>query len=601
MNPFVKKSISGFLALAITTLFITITMTSSVMAITFPDDVPAPHWARGAINKLLKSRIMTPYEDNTFKGEKSLSRYEAASILARMLSRIDENTENMINFSSAVTPEDIMALRRLMYEFEDEMKNLGYRTDEIFDKVFTIEKRLEIIDSQIKTLHLKTQQAVSIGGDIRVITEYTKHVNDQEGNNFEGWERLGLNLNARVSPQVSGFFRIEQNYIWGQRANSIRTTIGVPQVEDRFNTQNLNFAKAYIDIKNIFKSDMSTRIGRQFVGFGHNLFFAEDLDGIKLEKKIKSTQLGFYLFDTDSVYDGLYNNVEYDSNNKAVYERESETDGVNFMAFKWGTDLSLRHHLEIYAVSDKISTFNKGNAYAETFKTNLKNFPTTFSPRWLGFALDGKLFNNIDYNLEYVRLDSDIQKFIDTYQEFNLWDQKWNISTTSAAWVIGIQSQLNPKSKFLLQYGIGDEEFLAYAINHDVRLNGMEGNMPARKEPYASFTGVKDFLTRFSHQFDRKTSAYLQYERVMANDTSNILPDSQEYDLLRTKIFHRIRNAQFSMTLDMIEYDDEAINNLSEIADIADPNIKERDKNVALLHTLGGGRNQLKLEYIIAF
>jgi hypothetical protein len=566
-----------------------------------PDDIPSPHWASGAIKKLIKSRIISPYPDNTYKGDEALSRYEAATILARILSKIEENTEIAESLSGGVSPEDISALRRLIYEFEDELRNLGYKVDDVFQKFTIFEKKFAIIDSQLKTLNMKTRKRVSVGGDIRVRTEYTRHENDAEGNDFEGWERIGINIKSTITPDISGYLRMEQNYLWGQHSNAIRTTIDVPQVEDGFNNQYINFAKAYIDVKNILRTDMSTRLGRQFVGFGHNLFFAEDLDGIMLNKRFKKHDVGVYLFDTDSIYDGLYNNVQYDSNNKPVYNRESETDGMNFTALKWGYDISLNHHLELYTVSDKISTFNEGNAYAETFKTNLKGFPDTINPNWTGIAVDGKLCENTDYNLEFVRLNSDIQQYIDKYKEFNMWDDDWKVSTTSDAWVIGIQSQINRKTKMLLQYGAGDEEFLAYAIKHEVRLNGMEGNMPARKEAYASFTGVKDFITRLSHQFDNRKSAYIQYERVMANDTSNILPNSHEYDLLRSKFFYRIKNSSFSLTWDYIQYDDQNINNMTEIADVNAPDANEQAKNSQLLHTLGGGRNMIRGEYIIAF
>jgi hypothetical protein len=573
----------------------------SVKSQELPDDIPSPHWASGAIRKLIKSRIISPYPDNTFKGDEALSRYEAASILARILSKVEENTEIAESLSGGVSPEDISALRRLIYEFEDELRNIGYRVDDAYAKFTIFDKKFTIINSQLQTLNMKTMKKVTVGGDIRVRTEYTKHENDTEKNDFEGWERIGINIKSTITPDVSGYLRLEQNYLWGQHSNSIRTTIDVPQVQDGFNNQYLNFAKAYIDVKNIMNTNISSRLGRQFVGFGHNLFFAEDLDGIRINKRMRSHDAGIYLFDTDSIYDGLYNNVQHDSNNKPVYDRESDTDGMNFTAVKWGYDISLNHHLELYSVSDKISTFNQGNAYAETFKTNLKGFPATINPNWTGVAIDGKLCENTDYNLEFVRLNSDIQQYIDKYKEFNMWDDDWKISTTSDAWVIGIQSQLNRKTKMLLQYGAGDEEFLAYAIKHEVRLNGMEGNMPARKEPYASFTGVKDFITRLSHQFNNKTSAYLQYERVMSNDTSNILPNSHEYDLLRSKFFYRVKNSAFSLTWDYIQYDDEQINNMSEITDSLSPDASEQNKNSQLLHTLGGGRNMIRGEYIIAF
>ena len=73
-------------------------------------DLPAGHWAYGAVAKLAAAGVVDGYPDGTFKGDKTMTRYEMAQIVAKALVK------------GAIGADD-----RLVSEFADELDNLGVR------------------------------------------------------------------------------------------------------------------------------------------------------------------------------------------------------------------------------------------------------------------------------------------------------------------------------------------------------------------------------------------------------------------------------------------------------------------------------------------
>lgn len=73
-------------------------------------DLPAGHWAYGAVAKLAAAGIVEGYPDGTFKGDKTMTRYEMAQIVAKALAK------------GAIGADD-----KLVSEFADELDNLGVR------------------------------------------------------------------------------------------------------------------------------------------------------------------------------------------------------------------------------------------------------------------------------------------------------------------------------------------------------------------------------------------------------------------------------------------------------------------------------------------
>lgn len=91
------------------------------------NDVPQKHWAYDAVNKLAATGIVDGYNDGTFKGDKTLTRYEMAQIVAKAMGRVSTIDQKII-------------VDKLATEFGSELNDLGIKVD-------GIQKQL---DNQIK-------------------------------------------------------------------------------------------------------------------------------------------------------------------------------------------------------------------------------------------------------------------------------------------------------------------------------------------------------------------------------------------------------------------------------------------------------------------
>ncbi len=82
-------------------------------------DVPAGHWAYDAVSQLAQDGIVDGYGDQTFQGDKNITRYEMAQMVAKAMAKA--------NSGAKVSGADKAALDKLAAEFSDELNNLGVR------------------------------------------------------------------------------------------------------------------------------------------------------------------------------------------------------------------------------------------------------------------------------------------------------------------------------------------------------------------------------------------------------------------------------------------------------------------------------------------
>jgi hypothetical protein len=86
--------------------------------------VPKDHWAYGAVEKLVQAGLVDGYGDEDFRGEKAISRYEMAELVAKAMSNVDKADD-----------ANKAALDRLSKEYSDELTNMGVRLKKIEDKM----------------------------------------------------------------------------------------------------------------------------------------------------------------------------------------------------------------------------------------------------------------------------------------------------------------------------------------------------------------------------------------------------------------------------------------------------------------------------------
>jgi len=128
-------------------------------------DVPSGHWAYDAVQALSAKGYMSGFPDGTFKGERSLTRYEFAkvvnAILEDMTAKIESSTKTVTTTpattSQATAPEvtkaDLDRIERLVTEFKTEIAaQLGTTDQGVGDKVNELSTKYDALQDEIAKL-----------------------------------------------------------------------------------------------------------------------------------------------------------------------------------------------------------------------------------------------------------------------------------------------------------------------------------------------------------------------------------------------------------------------------------------------------------------
>ena len=207
------------LKIAVTTA---LTVAFAVPAFASPfSDVPVKHWSYDAVTKLKQAGIVDGYSDNTFKGDKTVTRYEMAQIVAKAMTKsLNSDQKNMVD--------------QLAKEFAVELNTMGVKVDGLQNQ----------IDNMVK-----------ISGDARVRYENTKDTVDST--DF----RARINFDGKISDSLKFNTRLTTGNI-GYNQNTA-TTINL-------DTLNVGF-KAF---------GLNNTIGRQAVTLGSGMIFDDKMTGI---------------------------------------------------------------------------------------------------------------------------------------------------------------------------------------------------------------------------------------------------------------------------------------------------------------------------------
>lgn len=132
-------------------------------------DVPAKHWAYDAVNKLAQAGVVDGYGDGTFRGDKTVTRYEMAQIIAKAMTK-DLNADQK------------EAVDKLSKEFGTELTTLGVKVDGLQNQV----------DNMVK-----------VSGDARVrygaIEDNGDNTDFRARVSFDGKINDNMKFNARVT------------------------------------------------------------------------------------------------------------------------------------------------------------------------------------------------------------------------------------------------------------------------------------------------------------------------------------------------------------------------------------------------------------------
>jgi hypothetical protein len=118
-------------------------------------DVGPDHWAYKAVQDLAAKGLVLGYPDGKFLGPRTLTRYEMAAIIKRVVDRLENKPEPAavtaptaapaVEPTPSVTPEDLEEVKKLVEEYKTELTVLG--TD-----LESIKARLDEQDSKLTSI-----------------------------------------------------------------------------------------------------------------------------------------------------------------------------------------------------------------------------------------------------------------------------------------------------------------------------------------------------------------------------------------------------------------------------------------------------------------
>ena len=195
-------------------------VTASAYAANPFSDVPAGHWAYDSINKLAAAGVIEGYGDSTFGGDKLMTRYEMAQIVAKAMAK-GANVD------------------KLAAEFADELDNLGVRVANLEKKADNVkvtgEARYLYEDSSNDgNIDNSLRSRIWVNGQINDDWSYTgmlqntQDLHDNVGNENTAFQRAyvegklgGLNVTAG---RYNAFFA--NGNVYDTRADGVEVSYG---------------------------------------------------------------------------------------------------------------------------------------------------------------------------------------------------------------------------------------------------------------------------------------------------------------------------------------------------------------------------------------
>ncbi|EYB66745.1 S-layer protein [Deinococcus phoenicis] len=138
-------------------------------------DVPAGHWAKDAIDRLVSKGIILGYPDGTFRGTQNLTRYEAAVIIARLLDQM--RTGDVA--PGALTQEDLTALQNAIQELAADLTALGVRVSDLEENAVNRDDFTRL-EARVEELAAASGDAAAIADLKAQIDELTARADDYD-------------------------------------------------------------------------------------------------------------------------------------------------------------------------------------------------------------------------------------------------------------------------------------------------------------------------------------------------------------------------------------------------------------------------------------
>ncbi|WP_276874578.1 S-layer homology domain-containing protein [Dialister micraerophilus] len=309
-------------------------------------DVSTDHWAYQAVADLSAQGVVEGYPNGTFQGEKHITRYEVAQIVARLLAQ-----ESQLNAQQKATVEKLAA------EYADELSNLGVRVSNLENKVGNVTWTGDARVQFQRHVKMDKNDARGVAADVAKKDEYTG--------------RVRLNLKAQANPQITVKSQLEADTDFQSNAE--------------FGTVSVN--KLHAEYAPV--AGLTIDAGRTDATLGNGAFYDSDFNGV-----VASYDMG--KFDVQAGY-GLFADFSKKFNQDykvaAKADKADDVAGTKHNFTKDSKALFVQGHAK---VMDKVTL---GAFYTQFEKADAQKDASEFA----GVNANVQLTDALSLDGEYVR------------------------------------------------------------------------------------------------------------------------------------------------------------------------------------------------------
>ena len=356
-------------------------------------DVPQGHWAYDALDYLAKDGVIDGMGDGTFQGNRTMTRYEMASIVAKAMQK------------GNLGVGDQAVLEKLEKEYGSELA--------------TLSKQVNANTKAIKDLNAKTDKfkvwgmaRVQAGDDNGLSSDGRRGTyNNRFYMDLEGAMKINDRMTARFTIEKNAHYR-DKEYTVSKIPKYVYDSTGkAHEVENRISSinkdsilgddnHNGSISNIWVEMQLGPKHDWYTNIGRKWNGLGmQNLMLGGQVDGIATYHPIEGGH-GWWLSaqywkpssdwtngGSAAYWDNASNSVKYDYHAKSA----PVVGTLNF----WGP---LGKYLDANLQYSRVVSHDYDTDNGHGFWTKARNF--------YGVDLRAKLFKDFKVTGSWVRSDS---------------------------------------------------------------------------------------------------------------------------------------------------------------------------------------------------
>ena len=383
-------------------------------------DVSTDDWAYQTVSDLSDQGVVEGYPDGTFKGERNITRYELAQIIARLMAKEDQ-----------LNAEQRATLDKLAGEYADELANLGVRVSNLEKKVGNIywsgDARMRYQDNSTDHDTWDGRMRINVKGQVNDTTtingRLTYNMNFKDNTKDSGVYMDVLNAKHQFGDFAVTLGRYANNfgneYGWrfgdshdfdGAELSYAKNAFDAKVGFGQFNTQYTNTKKyAEVDGQDAFYAKAGYDFGFAKLGADY-LKFQKNNDGIKGDE--------LYGVDLNIPVGDFYVLGEYVKNTTTTMDNDDAWNaGIGYGAANWKKPGSFNINLMYNDIGK--ATYFGGTGLGTDILKNLKAGEDNELKFW-NLGADVTLAKNVQLHGEYA-FDADLDKGEDP-------DDAWTLS-----------------------------------------------------------------------------------------------------------------------------------------------------------------------------